>query len=265
MSDSVCEVIGLCARLGERSVLQDISFTLHPGQWTAVVGANGAGKTTLLKTLAGLLPPSAGQVLLKGRPIKDWPLSQRAQNIAWLAQGPHVSDNLTVAECVALGRLPHTGWWGQEAPTDRQVLAQALEMTGAQGWAHRRMQSLSGGERQRVLLARALAVQARLLLLDEPTTFLDPPHQQEVARLLRHLGSQQGTTVVSVIHDLSLALTADRLLVLGQGGQFIHHGTPLEAVRGGWLTQAFGHRIEVVEHGGQLLWRPDVAVARGLC
>ena len=173
------------------------------------------------------------------------------------------ADNLTVAECVALGRLPHMGWWGEAAPTDRHVVAQALAMTGAQGWAHRRMQSLSGGERQRVLLARALAVQARLLLLDEPTTFLDPPHQQEVARLLRQLSSQQGTTVVSVIHDLSVALTADRLLVLGQGGQLSHHGTPLEAVRGDWLTQAFGHRIEVVEHGAQLLWRPDVSATRG--
>jgi iron complex transport system ATP-binding protein len=258
------EVRGLRVCFGSRQVLDGVSLRLAAAEWTAVVGANGAGKTTLLRTLAGLQAPSAGAVLLHGHPLAQWPRSQRARRLAWLAQGAHTSDNLTVAECVALGRFPYTGWWGRERAQDRLALAQALAATGAQDWASRRMRSLSGGERQRVLLARALAVQAPVLLLDEPTTFLDPPHQQDVARLLRQLAHQQQVAVVSVIHDLSLALAADRLAVLGPQGRLIGHGSPREALQGDWLTQAFGTPIEIVEHRQQPLWRPDLGPAAGL-
>ncbi len=248
----------LSVRFGARQVLRGLSLAFEPGCWTAVVGANGAGKTTLLRTLAGLQPASAGEVLLQGRPLAQWPREERARRLAWLAQGAAFTDNLTVAESVALGRFPYTGWWGREQAADREAMAQALAATGAQDWSGRRMRSLSGGERQRVLLARALAVQAEVLLLDEPTTFLDPPHQQDVARLLRRLGREQGVTVVSVIHDLSLALAADRLAVLGPQGELLGHGTPRQALQGDWLTQAFGTPIEVIEHQGQPLWRPDL-------
>ncbi|MES2886848.1 MAG: ABC transporter ATP-binding protein [Pseudomonadota bacterium] len=248
----------LQVRFGPRTVLQGLSLSLDAGCWTAVVGANGAGKTTLLRTLAGLQSPSAGEVLLKGRPLKHWPRTQRARELAWLAQGAQISDNLTVAECVSLGRFPYTGWWGTAQTADHEALDQALAATGAQAWAQRRVRSLSGGERQRVLLARALAVRAAVLLLDEPTTFLDPPHQQDVARLLRELARDQGVTVVSVIHDLSLALAADRLVVLGTQGQLIGQGTPAQALQGNWLTQAFGTPIHIVEHHQQPLWRPDL-------
>lgn len=257
MTEHALEARGLRVRFGSRDVLRDVALALPPAQWTAVVGANGAGKTTLLRALAGLQRPDAGEVWLRGRPLARWPRVQRARQLAWLAQGADTTDNLTVTECVALGRFPYTGWWGREQPGDRQAIGHALAATGAEGWAQRRMRTLSGGERQRVLLARALAVQASVLLLDEPTTFLDPPHQQEVAQLLRSLARQQGVTVVSVIHDLSLALAADRLVVLGDG-HVIGHGTPREALQGDWLTQAFGSRIEIIEHQRQPLWKPRV-------
>ncbi len=257
MTEHALEAHGLRVRFGTRDVLRDVALALPQAQWTAVVGANGAGKTTLLRALAGLQRPNAGEVRLRGRPLAHWPRSQRARQLAWLAQGADTTDNLTVAECVALGRFPYTGWWGREQQGDRQVIAAALAATGAEAWAQRRMRTLSGGERQRVLLARALAVQAPVLLLDEPTTFLDPPHQQEVAQLLRVLAREQGVTVVSVIHDLSLALAADRLVVLGDG-LVIGHGTPREALQGDWLTQAFGTRIDIIEHQHQPLWKPRV-------
>ena len=257
MVEHALQTTELRVGFGNRDVLRDVTLALPQAQWTAVVGANGAGKSTLLRSLAGLQRPQSGDVLLHGRPLAQWPRAQRARRLAWLAQGTDTSENLTVAECVALGRLPYTGWWGREHHDDRQAIAQAMFVTGAEMWARRRMRTLSGGERQRVLLARALAVQASVLLLDEPTTFLDPPHQQEVAQLLRRLAREQGVAVVSVIHDLSLALAADRLVVLGDG-QVIGHGTPREALHGDWLTQAFGQRIDIIEHQRQPLWKPHL-------
>lgn len=261
MTEFILQAHALQVRLGTRQVLREVSLDLFPSQWTAVVGANGAGKTTLLRTLAGLQAPSAGQVLLRGRPLTQWSRGDRARQLAWLAQGAITSDNLTVAECVALGRFPYTGWWGQQRPRDREALAQALQATGTADWGQRRMRSLSGGERQRVLLARALAVQAEVLLLDEPTTFLDPPHQQDVAKLLRQ-SARQGVTVVSVIHDLSLALAADRLVVLGPQGTLVGHGTTEQALQGDWLARAFGTPIHVIQYQHQSLWRPDLGPPR---
>jgi iron complex transport system ATP-binding protein len=258
MTEFILQAHALQVRLGTRQVLCEVSLDLSPSHWTAVVGANGAGKTTLLRTLAGLQAPSAGQVLLRGRPLTQWSRGDRARQLAWLAQGAVTSDNLTVAECVALGRFPYTGWWGQQRPQDREALAQALQATGIADWGQRRMRSLSGGERQRVLLARALAVQAEVLLLDEPTTFLDPPHQQDVAKLLRQ-SARQGVTVVSVIHDLSLALAADRLVVLGPQGALVGHGTVEQALQGDWLARAFGTPIHVIQYQHQSLWRPDLS------
>ncbi|MBU6259081.1 MAG: ABC transporter ATP-binding protein [Burkholderiales bacterium] len=257
MTEAALEARGLVKRYGPREVLRGVDLVLPQGQWTAVVGANGAGKTTLLRLLAGLLRPDAGEVRLRGRALARWPRPARARELAWLAQGSDASHDFTVADCVALGRLPYTGWWGRDGIDDRRAIERALAATGAQAWSARRMNTLSGGERQRVLLARALAVQAPVLVLDEPTTFLDPPHQQEVARLLRGLACDQGVTVVSVVHDLSLALAADHLAVLGDG-RLVGAGTPRQALDGDWLTQAFGQRIEVVEHRGQPLWRPQL-------
>jgi iron complex transport system ATP-binding protein len=257
MSDHALQTQRLRVRFGTSDVLRDVTLAFRSAQWTAVVGANGAGKSTLLRALAGLQRPHAGEVLLQGRPLAQWPRTQRARRLAWLAQGTETTENLSVAECVALGRFPYTGWWGRERHDDRLAIAQALCATGAERWADRRMRTLSGGERQRVLLARALAVQASVLLLDEPTTFLDPPHQQEVAQLLRRLARERDVAVISVIHDLSLALAADRLIVLGDG-QVIGDGTPREALQGDWLTRAFGARIDIIEHQRQPLWKPQL-------
>ena len=201
--------------LGSTQALQDVSLSVRPG-WTAIVGPNGAGKSTLLRVLAGLQPPDAGVVRLDGKPLSQWPARMRATQIAWLAQQGETSGELTVREVVHLGRLPALGLFTAPSAQDEVRVDQAMRDAECTPWQHRRLHELSGGERQRVLLARALAVGAKWLLLDEPTTHLDPPHQVALVRLVQRQ-ARTGTTVVSVLHDLSLALLADRLVVMAAG------------------------------------------------
>ena len=200
--------------LGRREVLRGVSFAPGPG-WTAVVGPNGAGKSTLLRTLAGLLVPAAGSVRLDGRELAQVPRAERGRRIAWLAQQGEAGGELTARETVQLGRLPRLGLFGAPGPADEAAVDAAMAATECAAWAGRRLHELSGGERQRVMLARVLATGAPILLLDEPTTHLDPPHQVALVRLLRRLAATH--TVVSVLHDLPLALHADRVLVLRDG------------------------------------------------
>lgn len=217
---------GLGVRLGGRPVLHGVAVDIAPG-WTAVVGPNGAGKSTLLRALAGLQPVAAGEVRLDDRPLGRWNPAERARRIAWLPQGADVTGELTVAQTVALGRIAHLGFAGAGGPADDRAVEAAMALTACGDWRGRPIAALSGGERQRVLLARALATGAPVLLLDEPTTHLDAPHQVALARLLRSLadGSPSADddkpatprTIVTVLHDLPVALLADRLVVLARG------------------------------------------------
>lgn len=195
-------------------VLHGVSLAL-PAGWTAIVGPNGAGKSTLLRTLAGLLRPDRGRVWLDGRALPAWHDFERGQRMAWMAQQGEASGALTVRDVVRLGRLPHLGLFAAPGPADEALVDAAMAATECTAWQHRGLQSLSGGERQRALLARALAVQAPVLLLDEPTTHLDPPHQVALVRLLKRLAPQH--TIATVLHDLPLALQADRLVVMDAG------------------------------------------------
>jgi iron complex transport system ATP-binding protein len=235
-------------------VLKGISVEFRLGSWTAVVGPNGCGKSTLLRALAGLEPARSGTICLQGRALSSWPRRERARRVAWLAQASSLTD-LTAAEVVGLGRFAHSGWLAHRQVEDEAAMYRAMMATGSLAWAHRRLSTLSGGERQRVHLARALAVEASVMLLDEPTTHLDPPHQEDVVRLLREQARGCGVSVISAIHDLSLALAADRIIVLGYRG-LVGHGTVAEALAGDWLSAAFETAVHVIEHRGVHLWRP---------
>jgi len=235
----------LSVALGGTTVLHGVSLELPPG-WTAIVGPNGAGKSTLLRALAGLLPRQTGQVWLQGRPIGEWSARQRAQQLAWLAQQGQASGDLTVRELVELGRLPHLGLFGAPGPQDRRCVEQAMQDTECAAWAARPLQQLSGGERQRCLLARALAVRAPVLLLDEPTTHLDPPHQVAVVRLMQ-AQAQQGT-VASVMHDLPLALQADRV-VLMRAGRIVASGAHDDPALHAALCEVFEHAVRILRVG----------------
>lgn len=258
---AVLQADKLVLALGGRPVLHGLSCAFAPG-WTAIVGPNGAGKSTLLRALAGLLRPAAGQVLLQGQPLQRLRPAERGRQLAWLAQGGEASGDLTVAETVALGRLPHLGLGGVPGPADLAAVLRAMAACECTAWAERGLAALSGGERQRVLLARALATEAPVLLLDEPTTHLDPPHQVALVRLLRQLCAQQPqATVVTVLHELPLALAADRVLLLTEGrlaAEGPAHSPALHAA----IEQAFGHAVAIGWQDGQAWVRPRLDAAR---
>lgn len=240
--------IGLCVSAGKVPILHDVSMTVPQGRWTAIVGPNGAGKSTLLRALAGL-QPSQGQVELLGRPLRDWPARQRARQLAWLGQNESVVADLSSYEVVMLGRLPHQGWLAAPSAQDHAVVQQALRRTHAWAWHQRPVAELSGGERQRVLLARALAVQAQVLLMDEPLANLDPPHQSEWMDTAREL-TAQGITVVSVLHELGIALQSDQLVII-QRGRVLHQGATADAATHAALEAVFDHRIRVRQVDGR--------------
>lgn len=243
--------------LGGRRVVDGASFGLRAGEWTAVVGPNGAGKSTLLRLLAGLRAPSAGQVLLRGRPLPDWPARERATQIAWLAQQGEAEGELAARDIVRLGRLPRHGLLGAPDAADEAAVRRAMEETEATPFAARRLSTLSGGERQRVLLARALAVEPCVLLLDEPTAHLDPPHQRALLAGLA-ARARAGAAVLAVLHDVTSALAADRVLVLDRG-RLVADGSPADAALRSALVTVFGDAfsiegIDALAAGGARRW-----------
>ena len=234
--------------------LDDVSLMFVDGRWTSIVGPNGAGKSTLLKCLAGLLPHQ-GSVQLSGRDLMDWPNRSRARKLSWLGQNEPSSDDLRIWDVVMLGRLPHQSSW-IAAPSDADSVAveRALRSTHAWEWRERSLGQLSGGERQRVLLARALAVEADILLMDEPLANLDPPHQADWLALIGEL-VRQGKTVISVLHEISMALHADEMVIMAQG-RVVHQGVCTEAVTHRALEAVFDQRIAVRAFEGQLVQKP---------
>ena len=245
----------LAANLGGVQVLNGLSFGFRPGRWISVVGPNGAGKSSLLRVLAGLLP-YAGSLQWQGQPLQSFSARTRAQHIAWLGQGEACDDDLSVYDLVMLGRMPHQAWMAGPSASDHAAVACSLTAMQAWAWRDRLLGELSAGERQRVLLARALAVEAQLLLMDEPLSNLDPPHQAQWLLLVRALVSQ-GKTVVSVLHEISIALQADDMLIL-QEGRLMHQGACTEAATHLALEQVFEHRVRVAMLEGQWLAVPRI-------
>ncbi|MGZ5234936.1 MAG: ABC transporter ATP-binding protein [Caldimonas sp.] len=228
--------------LGSTLALQDVSLDVRPG-WSAIVGPNGAGKSTLLRVMAGLEKPRSGEVRIDALPLAALSDRERASRLAWLAQQGESTGELTVREVVGLGRLSRLGLFGASTREDEAKVDQAMTDAECLPWQLRRLHELSGGERQRVYLARALAVDAPLLLLDEPTTHLDPPHQVSLVRLLQRK-ARAGVVVVSVLHDLSLALLADHLVVMDRG-RIRAEGSPGDLELHRELIAVFGGAIRV--------------------
>ncbi|HEU5420191.1 MAG TPA: ABC transporter ATP-binding protein [Streptosporangiaceae bacterium] len=215
---SAVEVRDLAVDLDGTPVLRGVSCSIGSGGWLALIGPNGAGKTTLLRAVAGLLR-YRGEVLLDDASTRSLTSRGRARLIAYVPQEPELPPDMTVTEYVLLGRTPYLGYLGGPGRGDREAAGRAAERLGVSGFAGRRLDSLSGGERQRVALARALAQEPRVLLLDEPTSYLDIGHQQQVLDLVDELRTAGGLTVLSTLHDLTTAgQYADRLVLLHEGG-----------------------------------------------
>jgi iron complex transport system ATP-binding protein len=243
----------LSASLGGCRVLKAIELKIKPGRWTCVVGPNGAGKSSLLKALAGLLPCS-GQVLWLGQPLAALNRQQRALQLSWLGQGESSSLDLSVWDVAMLGRLPHQNWLSAPTGHDEQMVEAALRASQAWDWRERMLGELSGGERQRVLLARAMAGNAPVMLMDEPLTNLDPPHQVDWLEQVHGLLAQ-GTTVVSVLHEIGMALHADDIVVMREG-QVVHHGAGQDAATHAAIEAVFDQRIRVCALDGQWVVLP---------
>ncbi|GAA1527105.1 ABC transporter ATP-binding protein [Nocardioides humi] len=220
---------GLAVRYGDRVVIEDLDVVIPDGRMTVVVGPNACGKSTLLRALARLVPAAAGTLTLDDRPLADYGAKELARRLGLLPQSPTAPDGLTVADLVARGRYPHQSLLRQWSPADRAAVDAAMAAADVTDLADRGVGELSGGQRQRVWLAMVLAQETGLLLLDEPTTYLDIAHQVEVLELARRL-SVEGRTVVTVLHELNLAFRyADHLVVMSRGA-IVAQGDPTRIV-----------------------------------
>ncbi|MCE5336955.1 MAG: ABC transporter ATP-binding protein [Desulfobacteraceae bacterium] len=242
------KVRGLSHKFGRRTVLNSVSFSVHPEEFFIIIGPNGSGKTTLVRAVSGGIKPQMGHVSILGRSVQDCSRKELAQAIALVPQVPPADVPFTVAEVVLMGRSPHLGLLAVENREDFHLAEHAMSFTKVRHLAGRRLDQLSAGERQRVLIARAICQQPRIIVLDEPTAPLDPAHQVQVMDLLDRLRWEENLTIIMVSHDLNLAaMYADRLLLLKEG-RVVGLGQPGEVLTFQTLEQAYGCVLLVDEN-----------------
>jgi iron complex transport system ATP-binding protein len=257
----VIELRAVTVELGGKPVVDGVSATVSDGEWLALIGPNGAGKTTLLRAMARLVPFS-GEIALAGRSVTELPRGDLARLVAVVPQEPSTPPWMTVAEYVLLGRTPHLGPLAKEGASDRDAAARALGRLDLLPLAGRRLGTLSGGEKQRVVVARALAQEAPIVLLDEPTASLDIGHQQQALELLDGLRADSGLTLVAAMHDLTLAAQyADRMLLL-DAGRVVADGPPADVLTEALIAEHYGAAIDVVSVGDRLAVVPRREAAR---
>jgi iron complex transport system ATP-binding protein len=233
----------------DRPAVDDVSLVVPAGLCTALLGPNGSGKSTLLRLLLGTLAPDDGRVSLEGRPVHEWPRSEMARRIGVVPQGEEINFPITVRELVGMGRYPYLGPWKREREADLRAIDAALERCDIADLRDRPITTLSGGERQRALVARALAQEPAILVLDEPTASLDVRHEMAIFELLRDLGGT-GVTVLVVTHSLNLAARfADRLVLLSRG-RVAAFGEPPEVIDQALIEAVYGWPVRVTTHPG---------------
>lgn len=241
---------------GDRTVVTDLAMDVEPGRITVILGANACGKSTLLRSLARLLAPTSGRILLDGEDLHRLPTKAVARLLGLLPQSPTAPEGIVVGDLVARGRSPHQRMLTRWSREDDAAVADALDLTGTADLVDRAVDELSGGQRQRVWIAMALAQRTDLLLLDEPTTYLDIAHQIEVLDLLTDLNAVRGTTIVMVLHDLNLAARyADRLVAM-RSGRLVADGDPVDVLTPDLVEEVFGMPSQV--HPDPVTGRPMV-------
>ncbi len=232
------ELHGLALGYGDRILFENGELGFGWGEFTALIGRNGTGKSTLLRTIAGLTRPLAGEVVVDGRRLADMTAREIASQISFVSTEEVRITNLKVADVVGLGRAPYTNWIGSLGREDRDKVRESLELVGMAGFGHKAMDTLSDGERQRVMIARALAQDTPIILLDEPTAYLDLPNRYEICLLLRELAHTQGKSIIFSTHDLSIALELCDTLAMIEGGRFFY-GTAEALTAGGEIQRLF--------------------------
>lgn len=247
---SVLEASSVHFSYGKRTVLQDISFQLSKGETLGIIGPNGSGKSTLLKLLSGVVPPASGKIRWMDKPLESFTRKKLAQHIAVLTQEPLPDIAFTVKEVLEMGRFPHRNRWGEDSADfdlDR-FIAPIIKATGIEGFLHRPLTALSGGERQRVAMAKAMVQQPSLLMLDEPTTFLDIGYQVQTLRMVKEWQRESQLSVLIVLHDLNLAAhVCDRLLLLNDG-RIAAEGTPSEVLKSQTIDPIYHVHTEITPH-----------------
>lgn len=242
------DVENLSVHYGAVPVLEGINLQVHQGEVMALIGPNGAGKTTLIRTISGTIKPASGQVRILGQALEHMPVSKRASSLAVVPQARNLPEAFTVWQTVLMGRTPYLGWLGQPGTVDTQKTTWALERTSSLDLAERPIGKLSGGEQQRILLARALAQDTPVLLLDEPTAHLDLRHQSSLLNLVRELAQERGIAVLMALHDLNLvSLYADRVVLLADGKMQVQ-GTSAEVLTETNLVAAYQVPLNIVPH-----------------
>lgn len=230
----------------DRLIVESLDLTIESGKITALVGANGSGKSTILKSMARILKPQGGGVFLDGQSIHRQSTKEVARQLAILPQNPTAPEGLTVRELVSYGRFPHQKGFGTQSRKDLELIRWSLDVTGMTEFADRAVDQLSGGQRQKAWIAMSLAQETNILLLDEPTTFLDMAHQLEVLELLQKLNREENRTIIMVVHDLNHATRyADQIVAIKQG-KVVCQGTPTEVMTCAVLLEVFGIEADVI-------------------
>ncbi|BCH22932.1 ABC transporter ATP-binding protein [Mesorhizobium sp. L-8-3] len=237
---------GVAIAYGRSMVVEGLDLAITPGAFTALIGPNGSGKSTILRALAGLRAPNAGTILLDGRPLSEFSTREIARRVGVLAQGPVAPEGLTVLDLVRQGRYPHRSLFGRWSEQDDNACAEALALTGMDDLAARPLESPSGGQRQRAWIAMTLAQETGILLLDEPTTFLDLAHQIEMMHLVAELVATRGKTVVAVLHDLNQAARHADHMVMLRAGKIAAAGRPDVVMTAEIVEHVFGVAATII-------------------
>lgn len=232
---------------GDRVIVEDLNLAIPNGKITALVGANGSGKSTILKTMARIMKPGNGVILLDGKSIHEQSTKEVAKKLAILPQNPTTPEGLTVSELISYGRYPHQKNLRSLSGEDKEIINRAIHVTRMEPFTDRPVEQLSGGQRQRAWIAMALAQETEILFLDEPTTFLDMAHQIEVLKLVQELNVQQGRTIVMVVHDLNHAARFAHHIVAIKEGSIVTEGTPQEVMTKEVLREVFGIEADIIK------------------